>query len=443
MPEDQSPSEWDDQLPGIFRACCVAILGGLLIGVIGTGFRASLSWLGARHLEFVEWAHHWPLLGWILPVLLAAAGVALARLMIRPHPLASGSGVQHVEAIMRKEAEPGSIWIVPIKFIGGLLAIGSGLALGREGPTIQMGATIGSELSMRFRCAKDVVRDVQAALGGAGLAVAFNAPVGGAIFVFEEVARSFRLRLMLVTLIGSGTAIAVTRALLGLSSDFHVPPVEAGPPWTLAAYLAFGCLLGLLGVLYNKITIFGLETFARCKRWPVEIRAAIVGAAVGLISWFFPHLVGGGDGVSQSILDGGMPVGSLALILLIRWFLGPLSYSAGTPGGLFSPLLLVGACLGALFAGVFNTVAPDSHTLPAVAFAIVGMTAFFTGVVRAPITGIVLIAEMTATTALMVPMLVACFGAMLSASLVRGEPIYDTLRRRMLKAFPNLQRNTR
>ncbi len=435
MSEDQPSPEWDDQLSGIVRACMAAIIGGVLIGLIGGTFRVSLSWLGARHLEFVEWAHSWPALGWVFPVLLGAIGVAVARLMVRPHPLASGSGVQHVEAIMRNEAEPGSLWIVPIKFFGGLLAIGSGLALGREGPTIQMGATIGTELSKRLRCAKDVLCDVQAALGGAGLAVAFNAPVGGALFVFEEVSRAFRLRLVLVTLIGSSTAIAVTRIILGTSSDFHVSSLDAGSPWALGAYLILGCLLGLLGVLYNKLTIFGLDTFARLKRWPVEVRAGVVGAIVGAISWFFPRFVGGGDGLSQEILDGGMALGPLMLILLIRWFIGPLSYSAGTPGGLFSPLLLVGACLGAIFAGALNIAMPEPYALSAVAFAIVGMTAFFTGVVRAPITGIVLIAEMTATTALMVPMLVACFGAMLSASLVRGEPIYDTLRHRMLQSF--------
>lgn len=435
MPEKPPQSDWDDQLSGIFRACAVALIGGLLIGVIGAAFRAGLSWLGARHLEFVEWAHSWPSLGWVFPIVLGAAGAAIARLMVRPHPLAAGSGVQHVEAIMRDEAQPGSLWIVPIKFFGGLLAIGSGLALGREGPTIQMGATIGTELARRLRCVRDVMRDVQAALGGAGLAVAFNAPVGGALFVFEEVARSFRLRLVLVTLIGSGTAIAVMRMILGSTSDFHVQPLDAGSPWALGAYLILGCLLGLLGVLYNKIIILGLDTFARLKQWPVEVRAGVVGAIVGLVAWFFPRFVGGGDGISQEILNGGMALGPLLLILLVRWVIGPLSYSAGTPGGLFSPLLLVGACLGAIFAGTLNTVIPAPHALSAIAFAIVGMTAFFTGVVRAPITGIVLIAEMTATTALMVPMLVACFGAMLTASLVRGEPIYDTLRHRMLQSF--------
>lgn len=435
MADTESESEFDQQLPGIGQACLVAVLGGVLIGAVGAAFRAGLSWLGERHLEFVDWAHAWPWIGWIFPMVLGAVGVALARALVRPQPLASGSGVQHVEAIMRGEAEPASIWVVPIKFVGGLLAIGSGLALGREGPTIQMGATIGAELSRRFRCAREVMRDLQAALGGAGLAVAFNAPIGGAMFVFEEVAHAFRLRLTIVTLIAAGTAIAVARMILGGAPDFLVAPLTAGEPWMLAAYLVLGIVLGLLGVVYNRVTIFGLTTFDKFKQVPLEVRAGLVGAVIGLVAWFFPTLVGGGDGTSQEILNGGMAFAPLLLILLIRWIVGPLSYSAGTPGGLFSPLLLLGACMGALFAGGFNALVPEGYALSSVAFAVVGMTAFFTGVVRAPATGIILIAEMTATNTLMVPMLVAGFGAMIASSLVRGEPIYDTLRKRMLASF--------
>lgn len=333
---------------------------------------------------------------------------------------------------MRAEAKPPSIWIVPIKFVGGLLGIGTGLALGREGPTVQMGAALGATLAQWARCAKDVVRDVQAALGGAGLAVAFNAPLGGAMFVFEEVAHAFRLRLVAVTAIGTAMAIVVSRLILGGAPDFSVVVDSDGARWMLAAYAVFGFLLGLLGVLYNKLTLFGLNVFSRFHKWPPEVRAAFVGALVGAVAWFAPQLVGGGDVMSQKILDGHLPLGTLLLIFVVRWLLGPLSYSAGTPGGLFAPLLLVGAVLGALFALLANHVLPEPYALPLVGFAIVGMTAFFTGVVRAPLTGIILISEMTATTVLLLPMLLACVCALLAATWVKGEPVYDTLRRRML-----------
>jgi chloride channel protein, CIC family len=430
-PTKPEHGELVSETPGLARACVVAVVAGLLIGVVGAGFRAGLAWVGPRHVAFVEWAHGWPWIGWLAPVVLGAAGAGLARLLVRRQPLAAGSGVQHLEAIMRHEAFPAPIWVVPVKFAGGLLAIGTGLALGREGPTIQMGATIGAWLATRCRCAAGVLRDMQAALGGAGLAVAFNAPVGGSLFVFEEVARGFRLRLTILTLLASASAIAVARWLLGDAPDFRVAPLPAEGPGTLPFYLVFGCVLGLLGVLYNRLVTGLISAVGRLGRWPSEVRAGLIGALVGLVAWFSPSLVGGGDNLSQAVLDGGLPVTTVLVIVLVRWFLGPLSYSAGTPGGLFSPLLLVGAALGALFVAVANTLLPTA--LSPVAFAVIGMSAFFTGVVRAPLTGIVLIIEMTAISNLMVPMLVASGGAMLTASLLRGEPIYDTLRHHMLE----------
>lgn len=423
------------ELSGIGRAVLVAAVAGVLTGFVGAGFRAGLAWIEPRHVAVVEWAHSWPWIGWVLPLLIGALGAGIARWMVRPQPLAAGSGVQHVEAVGRGQAEPAPWMVVPIKFIGGMLAIGSGLALGREGPTIQMGATIGSSLAAHFRCAGEVARDIHVALGGAGLAVAFNAPVGGAVFVFEEVARAFRLRLTLLTLVGTTCAIVVARGLLGTSPDFTAPVLADPALWTVPVYAAFGCTLGLLGVLYNRLIIGLIEAMESMKAWPTELRAALAGAFVGVVAWFSPGIVGGGDGLTQGMLQSGFPAGILLVIVFVRWFLGPLSYAAGTPGGIFSPLLMLGAALGWLFATGLNVLLTPAGALPPAAFAIAGMAAFFTGVVRAPLTGFILIAEMTATSNQMLPMLAASFGAMLCASVVRGEPIYDTLRHRMLAAF--------
>jgi CIC family chloride channel protein len=160
-------------------------------------------------------------------------------------------------------------------------------------------------------------------------------------------------------------------------------------------------------------------------------RAAIIGATVGLVAWFAPALVGGGDNLTQAILSDRYAVGGLAMIFLSRFLIGPWSYAAGAPGGLFAPLLVLGACAGALFAGVLNHWIPVLNLSP-VAFAVVGMAALFSASVRAPLTGIVLTVEMTGRGDLTLGLLGASLAAMVVAMLFQSEPIYETLRRRML-----------
>jgi len=432
--ENTEPGKDGGNTKGLLPACAIALAGGVAIGIIGAVFRASLLMAEGWRGQITVYAHQWPWLGWVVPVFLAVAGAVMARALVRRAPLASGSGVQHVEAVMRGEAGSAPLLTLPVKFFGGILAIGGGLALGREGPTIQMGAVLGTELARRFRQAGETIRDVQAALGGAGLAVAFNAPFGGALFVFEEVAKSFRLRLTIVTLVGIAAAITSCRWLLGNQPDFHVAPTGSSSASGLLGFLLLGLFLGLLGAGYNRTSLLALDLLAAMKKLPVEARAGLVGLLVGIVGWFSPRLVGGGDGLTQEVLTSGLPVGFLFVVLVIRWVIGPLSYAAGTPGGIFSPLLLVGACLGYGFSLLWNGLVPAEMSLPPAACAVAGMAAFFTGIVRAPFTGAILIMEMTASPDLLVPMLAACAGAMITATLIGSEPIYDSLRKRMLQS---------
>lgn len=161
------------------------------------------------------------------------------------------------------------------------------------------------------------------------------------------------------------------------------------------------------------------------------MRAAFIGAVVGLVAYLNPALVGSGDTLTQSILSGGLPLRALGLIFLVRFLLGPWSYAAGTPGGMFAPLLLLGTAFGALFAGTVHIISPNLTVSP-VDFAIVGMVALFAASVRAPLTGVVLAIEMTGRGDLSLGMLAAALGAMLVAMLLKSPPIYESLRERML-----------
>jgi len=423
---------------GTILLILLAVVAGVAIGLVGAGFRLGLDWADFHRANWILSAKALGPAGWILPVIALAALAALARFLVRLAPLAAGSGVQHVEAVMRGEAERAPWLVVPIKFVGGLLAIGGGLALGREGPTVQMGATLGSELAARCRRSVGDLRDLQAALAGAGLAVAFNAPIGGALFVFEEVARSFRLQLTVVTLVATAVATAVARVLTGDSADFAVAKVTLVPWSALLACVVLGGILGIFGVVYNRVTILAIDSMARIAPKIPETRAALIGGIVGLIGGFVPGWVGGGDPLNQSVLNGQLPALTLLAVLAVRCFIGPLSYAAGTPGGLFAPLLLVGSASGYLFALGASVLFADGVGVEPASLAVIGMAAFFTGVVRAPLTSVVLIAEMTNSPGLLIPLAVASASAAMVATMLKGPPIYDTLRSRML--HPNARR---
>ncbi|HET6328998.1 MAG TPA: H(+)/Cl(-) exchange transporter ClcA [Planctomycetaceae bacterium] len=406
----------------------LSFVAGTAAGLVGAAFRLALEQADRFRFAAITWAHGYNLAGLVLVVTSVAAAVAIAAWLVhRLSPYASGSGIPHVEAVLREELPQAPFSLVPIKFVGGLLAIGCGLALGREGPSVQMGSTIAHYIGRAFRRELPDCLVLLAAGAGAGLATAFNAPIGGAVFVLEELVRRFDTRITVATFGASAGAIAVSRLFLGQQPDFAV---ELQPYLGIAnvpLHLALGVLAGLLGVAYNNSILGALSATERLSRWPVELRGAVIGALVGLIAWFGPGLVGGGDPITQRTLAHGQLLQWLLPVFALRFALGPISYAARTPGGLFAPLLVLGAQSGLAFGMLCQRWTPEVVPDPK-ALAVVGMAAFFTAVVRAPLTGIILVTEMTGNFTLLLPMLSACFAAMLVPTLLGNAPIYDSLR---------------
>lgn len=418
---------------GIVLVCVTATIAGAVIGFIGGAFRWLLQAADRLRIDLVDWARELPGPGWLIPVGAAALGATLAALVVRWEPLSNGSGIQHVEAVYRGEAQPPHIRVLPAKFIGGLLAIGSGLVLGREGPTVHMGAAIGAQAARRARLPDDEVRMMQTALGGAGLAVAFNAPIGGTLFTLEEVTRSFRAKTVLATVFAAAMAVGCARVILGDHAEFELAGVSEPKLVWLPLFVIFGLLTGILGAAYNRLVLLFLDRVTASRRLPTVAKATVIGAGIGLVMVVYPRAAGGGEELTQMILGGQHLLLSTVIALLVARFLaGPLSYSAPVVGGLFAPMLAVGALWGVLFIGALSLVWPGDIAALAVPMAIVGMGAFFGATVRAPMTGMVLVLEMTASTAVIVPLLAATASAVLAAYLVGSPPIYDSLRQRSI-----------
>ncbi len=411
----------------------LSLLVGAVAGSVCTGFRFALDQADRLRDAAIPWAHGAGLVGLVAVVAAGAGATALAAWLVRRYsPHASGSGVPHVEAVLNRELPQAPFRLIPVKFVGGLLAIGSGLALGREGPSVQMGASLGHLLGRVFRRNLPDCLVLVAAGAGAGLATAFNAPIAGAVFVLEELVRRFDARITIATFGASAGAIGVSRVCLGNLPDFQVAPLLYPGLASVPVHLALGLFAGLLGIAYCRLILGTLSATERLLRWPVELRAALIGAAVALLAWFVPGLVGGGDPVTQRTLAGTETLWWVSLVFLLRFGLGAASYAARTPGGLFAPMLVLGAqsgfLVGAICGRTLPGLAPDPRAL-----AVVGMAAFFAAVVRAPLTGIVLATEMTGSFTLLLPMLAACFAAMVVPALSGDAPIYDSLRESTLR----------
>jgi CIC family chloride channel protein len=406
----------------------LSLFVGGVAGLVGAVFRLALIRLDIWRGAWIHAAHH---LGWsgIFPVMAVttlAAAIA-AWLVRRFSPESSGSGIPYVEQQLRERWVGNSLPIVIVKFFGGLLAIGSGLALGREGPTIQIGASIGHFLGGIFRRNENERRVLLAAGAGAGLATAFNAPIAGAVFVLEELVASFEIPISVATLGASAGAIGIARLMLGEQPDFQVAMVKHLEIGDIAGHLVLGTVLGFVGVAYSRAILGALAIQSRLSKIPVEWHAAAIGMIIGVLGWFAPEWIGGGDNLTQQTMNGQDMFGLTAVIFLVRFVLSPLSYSAETPGGLFAPMLTVGSQGGLLIGWVWIHLFTKNPVVPT-EFAIVGMAALFTSVVRAPVTGIILVIELTGTFGLLLPMLTAAFAAMTVATLMKQEPIYDLLR---------------
>lgn len=432
MTADDTGNEPREDSRGLMLLCLLAIVAGVCVGFVGGAFRWCLRKADGLRETILEWSHGIPYVGWLVPVALVASCTALAVVIVQRVPLAAGSGIQHVEAVFRGETQPPPLVLVPARFVGGLLAIGSGLVLGREGPTVHMGAAIGAEAGRRARLSEPDVRLLQTSAAGAGLAVAFNAPIGGALFVCEEVTKSFRLRTVLPTLFGVAVAVACSRLVIGNRPDFAVGTVPSPHIALLPLFVVFGLLTGLLGILYNRLILGMLELVARQRRIPPTVIGAIIGAVIGVVLFLNPLVGSGGDTVSQMLVGG--------RTLSCRFCCCTSLFDSSPARCPTPPELLVAFLLR------------FSHSAPSGVRYLPGSQASFPGGRRSysrdgdgrygralrrrgagAFTGIVIVVEMTAVTSVLVPMLAATAAAVLVATLAGSAPIYDSLRERMLQ----------
>lgn len=411
----------------------LAALVGAVAGVVGALFHICTE-------RAQDWSHivrglvDGPALYVALAVISAAMVVASVALVRHFAPEAAGSGVQEIEGALEGLREVHWKRVLPVKFFGGILALGAGLVAGREGPTIHMGASIAQAISERVHLSTRDARGLLAAGGAAGLAAAFNAPLAAILFVIEETRRQFPygFRTYSAVILCSAMSAVVTEIIGGTAPDMQLAANEI-PLVLLPAFAALGVVLGFVGVAFNQALIFSLETARKIGlKFSPYLLPLIVGAAIGPLLILRPEATGGGEALAVSLAEEHLPALTLAGIVIIRFTMTMASYSTGIPGGIFAPILALATAVGVLFGTLLDSVlALPTGVLPA--FAVAAMGGLFSSTVRAPLVGMVLVVELTGAYTLLLPTIFTCLFANLVAEALGGEPIYEVLLNRTLR----------
>ncbi len=347
-------------------------------------------------------------------------------------PDAGGSGIPQAKAAIMGMRGIRPLRLALVKIVGGCAALAAGMSLGREGPTIHLGAATGELFGRLGRVPVRSRRTLVAVGAGAGLSAAFNAPLAGFLFVMEELRREMSPLTYGTSLVGSVLAVGVARFALGQDSSFTLTAAPTLPLSSLPAVLLVGIATGLVGIAFNRALLAssGFRIRKEIPRWAL---AAVTGAMTALMISIWPEITGGGHGLAERILKGGMTAAALSSVvaLLVGKFAATVaSYATGVPGGLFAPLLVIGSLIG-LSVGIALQSVPLLAASPTV-LATVGMAAILASSIRAPLTGVVLIIEMTGSYALLYDLLVAAFAAYSVAEILRDKPIYEALLERDL-----------
>lgn len=407
-----------------------ALVIGLVAGVISSAFRETLQW---AELHRIDWLQRLPpTQSLLVALLLGAGGGGLGLWLVRRFaPEASGSGIPHIKSVVLGEEELRWWRVLPVKFFGGLASIGGGLALGREGPTIQIGGAAGLMVSKWFRVrpGEGERKALICAGAGAGLAAAFNAPLAGVIFVLEELHGAFTPVIFVAAFLASVTADVVCRIMTGETPVFGMHGMPVPSLNALPVALLVGVGAGLGGVLFNRCLLASVDAFDRVRRWPPFLVGALTGLVVGFAAWVYPAVSGSGGLLAQHALAGEFSVRVVVMLIAARFALTMVSYGSGSAGGIFAPLLVIGALGGLAIGYAAHAVAPTWAGHPEV-FAVLGMGALLTAIVRAPLTGIVLMIELTGKYDFMLPLLVSCLVAYGIAEALKCAPIYEALRER-------------
>jgi H+/Cl- antiporter ClcA len=411
-----------------------SILIGCITGFVVVFFRELLSrgdeMRRILYTALGSFKNHRTLL-WCLALI--PAGLFLG-LCAKKFPMIRGSGIPQIKGALNRYCSLNWALELPLKFITGVLGLGLGLSLGREGPSIQIGAYVGKGVLTVFRRPCRERKYLITAASAAGVAAAFNAPLAGVIFAFEELQSGFSPAIIACSMGAAMAADAVAGYFFGMRPIFDFRHIEALPLKTFHWVVLLGVLCGLLADLFKRSLYLSQDVYAKL-RIPLIVRPALPLLLSVPLGFYLFDITGGGHGLIESLSQTGRSLELLLILLAGKIIFTALCYGSGTSGGIFLPLLACGALAGNILGLVLYHAGYISEGQN-LNFMILGMAAFFTGAVSAPVTGIVLILEMSGSFNHLSSLVLICLSAFVTSLLINSRPVYEALLARFLKSLP-------
>ncbi len=403
----------------LIDACVIGLASGLSAYLLKDGARLLGTWR-------VHEAERLPATV-VLPAIGLVGGLIAGWLVESVAPEATGSGIPQVKAVLARLPVKLNLRVALVKLAGGILALGSGMPLGREGPTVHVGAGLASQLSKITVSSPERRRQLIAAGAGAGLAAAFNAPIAGFLFVLEELLRDVSAQMVGLAIVACFVAAVVSRLMGVHSLDIRFSEIPTTSSFSLVDipfFVLLGAVSGVLGALFNKLLIATMHVNFHLMKLPMRWRVALAGLVTGLIVAHLPAAFRDNAGLREMIVTGAADWRLAAVAFVAQFAIVLIDYGSGAPGGLFGPSVSLGAGLGYLMGSL------EQGFLPAATpgtYALVGMGTFFTAVCRVPMTAIVIVFEMTHNFNIVLPLMIGCVVSFSVGELVCRGSIYDRL----------------
>ena len=397
----------------------LTLIIGAIVGLVVAAFIYVTENLGAQMYPAGSAA-------WRRVLIPTAGALITGYLLSRFFPNARGSGIPQTKAALFLRDGYITLRTVLGKFGCCSASLASGIALGREGPSVQVGAGIASVLGRRLGLSPSRIRELIPVGAAAALAAAFNTPVAAVLFTLEEVMGDLHAPVLGSIVLGSATSWVTLHLLLGDEPLFHVPSYQLVSPVEFLTYAVLGLAGGLVSVAFVKLLLGIRKYFSGLPKWSEWMQPTAGGLAVGLMGWFVPDVLGVGYGHVSEALNGQMALEVMALLVLLKLLATTSCYGTGNAGGIFGPSLFIGAMLGGTVGTMAHQVLPD-FTGGVGAYALVGMGALFAGIVRVPLTSVIMIFEMTRDYSIIVPLMIANLISFYISYRLQKEPIYEAL----------------